>query len=423
MLIDTGSTPSASGTTSTGSHVATISDENCRKELMRRFDINNNKHHKILHSERAHAPGRPFQRTYQQRKVDLSRLCPFANTKKDWDLYPIKNMKMETFVIQADNLRPDMSAFRNLDPNELGKLWPVFTNYHPWFKIPNSIQVGRTVARDETDVVYLDHMYDLVNLAEQNKFGVIAKDLPLFYLRDSLVGRRWNMFSQHVDITKSIDFWNRFRLWIPHDTMELMMSSTVASLGAIHPRIFDTWNVLHFPAGVPAPAPPSIFYFFDRIKAASGQARKFWDFVVEFEYALLFLSCWWHECERGQRGYVLSQSTIDWLSRKIHEDVIIDGETFNSGREGTNVKYITERMTEVRYASLNLRHIVNFPKTSLPPSYFVVVSRQTGHVLTDAPEPLPWVKSYQNGRPSSTTSRICGNTLSQYVLGTYPLSQ
>ena len=206
------------------------------------------------------------------------------------------------------------------------------------------------------------------------------------------------MFSQHADITKAIGFCSSFRLWIPHDCVELSMNNTVATLGESHPDIFEEWNVFRFPAGVPAPAPPSVFDYYNRIKSATGQEKMFWKSVVEFEYALIYMACWWHECERGQKAYILCQNTIDWIAQRLPGEYIVDGESFNSGREGTNVKYIIDRMQEARYASLQLRHIVHFPKTNMPPSYFVVSSRQTGHILYNVPAPLPWVKSYQNGR-------------------------
>ena len=292
MVVDTGNSTLASGTTSTMTNSTTGDDEHCRNELIRRFNIHYKNHHAILHSDRAHTPGRPYQRSFKKREVDSSRLCEYGNTGADWEVNPVDSMKLESFVIRTETIRKDMATFRNLDSNSMGKLWPVFTRYHPWFKIPDSIPVAHSFARDESDVLYLDHMYNLVELAASRKVHLIGKDLPLFYLRDSLLGRRWNMFSQHADITKAIAFWSSFRLWIPHDSVELSMNNTVAILGESHPDIFDDWNVFRFPAGVPAPAPPSVFYFYDRIKSASGQEKTFWKSVVEFEYALIYLACW-----------------------------------------------------------------------------------------------------------------------------------
>ena len=55
-------------------------------------------------------------------------------------------------------------------------------------------------------------------------------------------------------------------------------------------------------------------------------------------------------------------------------------------------------MVDARYTCLELRHTIRYPKTQLPPSYFVISSKQSGHVIYNIPRPLLWVRSYQNGR-------------------------
>ena len=289
-------------------------DEACRQELIRRFNLHVQGSTSARHSDRAHTPGRPFQRNYAKRKVDVSRLCPYGDTKKDWIIYPVGLMKVELHVITSEPLRPDMNRFSYMDQTSLGKLWNIFSKYHPWFKIPDSIPCGRTFARDELDVIYLDHMFNFVNLVENTSVEFVAKDLPIFYLRDSLLGRRWNQFSQHRDITTAMNYWYRFGIWIPHDTLELRMHISAATLRTIHPEIFPEWSALCFPAGALAPAPPALFFFYDRIKNATGQAKVFWKRVLEHEYAHLFLSSWWHECERGQKAFIVPQWTMNWLS-------------------------------------------------------------------------------------------------------------
>ncbi len=146
-----------------------------------------------------------------------------------------------------------MQRFKKLDQIKLERQWIIFSLFHPWFKIPDSIPVGRTFARDELDLIYLDHMFHFVNLVEDQRTPVLQKDLPIYYLRDSLLGRRWNQFSQHRDITQAINFWHKFGLWIPHDSFETRMCTPITSLAKVHPRIFDYWTVLKFPAGVPCP--------------------------------------------------------------------------------------------------------------------------------------------------------------------------
>ncbi len=337
--------------------------------------------------------------------IDLSRLCDFSGSSNTWNPYPVKLMKFDHFVLENPQIRPDMEYIRDADPKIQGRIWPRFSSYHPWFEIPSSIHVARTFARDELDAIYLDHMDNFVNLCEKRNVHLCNKDLPLFYLRDSLVGRRWNMFSQHRDITEAINYWHKFRLWIPHDTFEIQMSLSPQFMQDTHPQIFEYWSVLRFPAGVPAPAPPSLFYFYNRINDHVGQQAKFWEYVTTREYAYMFVSCWWHECERGQRAFIVPQDSIDWLTKCLSPPVLVDGETKNSSatsdsaeKNGTDSRYIIDRMIEARYASLHLRHTVRFPGTNLPPSYFVVCSRQTGHVLYNSPEPLVWVKSKTNSR-------------------------
>lgn len=374
-------------------------DEACRQELIRRFNSHGQGEQRALHSDRAHTPGRPFQRNWAKRKVDTSRLCPYGLTKNDWIVHPVGLMKVELHVITTEPLRPDMYRFSYMDQGSLGKLWNIYSKYHPWFKIPDSIPCGRTFARDELDVIYLDHMFNFVNLVENRDVQFVAKDLPIFYLRDSLLGRRWNQFSQLRDVTTAMNFWHRFGLWIPHDTLELRMHIPLATLQTIHPEIFSDWSILCFPAGVPAPAPPALFYFYDRIKNATGQAELFWKRVLEHEYAYIFVASWWHECERGQKAFIVPQWTITWIRQRISLKSIVDSETYNDDNTaGTTFEYILDQMLLARYASVELRHVVRFPKTQLPPSYFVITSRKTGHILFDAPKPLPWFRCPHIGR-------------------------
>ena len=105
----------------------------------------------------------------------------------------------------------------------------------------------------------IDYMMNFVNLTADRNVHIHINDLPLFYLRDSLVGRRWNRFSQIKDITDAIHYWHQFRTWIPHDSCELSLSQA-ADLIETHPPVLDVWTVLQFPAGVPAPAPPALFF-------------------------------------------------------------------------------------------------------------------------------------------------------------------
>ena len=115
-------------------------------------------------------------------------------------------MKLDHFVLENVSIRPDMQSIRDADPKTQARIWPRFSQYHPWFEIPSSIAVARTFARDELDAIYLDHMYNFMNLCSDRNVHLFNKDLPLFYLRDSLVGRRWNMFSQHKYIVHAIDY-------------------------------------------------------------------------------------------------------------------------------------------------------------------------------------------------------------------------
>ena len=305
---------------------------------------------------------------------------------------------MDAFVLDSVDIREDMRQLRDTTPEVRYKVWQRFSRYHNWYYIPKTISIGRNFARDELDARYLDHMFNFVELTAHRNDKLGLHDLPLLYLRDSLLDRRWNQFSQCRDITDTIAFWVKFRIWISHDTCDLNLIRNSAALRDTHPHIFSEWNILRFPAGVPCPAPPAVYFFYDRIKKATGCEAVFWSQVVQHEYAYLFMSTWWHECERGQRAHILPQVSIDWLAERVGGKTYIDGETSNSNYGLTTSDFVIERMVDARYSSIELRHTIRYPKTNLPPSYFVISSRQTGVVMYNIPRPLLWVRSYQNGR-------------------------
>ena len=136
-------------------------------------------------------------------------------------------------------IRLDMQFIRDAGPDVQARLWPRFTSEHPWFEIPESLKVARTFMRDELDAIYLDHMYNFVNLCESPDVHLFNKELPLFYLRDFLVGRRWNMFSQHKSIFEAINHWHKFRVWVSHDSFDLDLGFQAQYLSDIHPNIFE----------------------------------------------------------------------------------------------------------------------------------------------------------------------------------------
>ena len=329
---------------------------------------------------------------------------------------PCSSMSIDRWVLENENIRPDLARFRGIYGHCATDKWSKFVMMHPWFEIPSNVQVPRTFARDELDVVYVDHMVRFVNLAAGTGVSLHRNDIPLFYLRDSLLGRRWNRFSEAARLLEAISIWHSSGFMVAAEDLLFTYNEN----SGLHCPAWDWWDISYFPAGILTPIPPCVYYFCDRILAATGKAAEFWDYVAQLEYAQLFAACWWHEAERGQRGYMIPEETIVWLEQKLGSDYVVDVEASN-GRDPncTKLSWVLARMQEVREAPRRSWHTVAFPNTQPPPSTFVRVQRGTVHLSDQVDHGLPWTRDLRTGRLQvdlDELRRTCDRRL-QYFTG------
>ena len=269
-----------------------------------------------------------------------------------------------------------MQRLYSIGTQDCMDLWARLVALGAWFEIPEEIQVGRTFCSDEWDVLYLDHMDYLVRLASSADVQLQNEDLPLFYLHISLMGRRWHIWDQSKLIIRAVEVWHTGGIFAPHDALDLEVTMDgIAALRGIYPGIPAWFEVVYFPVGVLYPAPTVLYYYYDRMRVATGPEKRFWDFILRAEFALLFTASWWNQAERGQRGYILPAETIDCLEQYLEMEMPIDGDTSNGEHNSTAVGWVIARMRDVQDPPSHLVHVVRFPGTTLPKSYFVLVHR------------------------------------------------
>ncbi len=348
----------------------------------------------------------PRMRTHE---VPVNRLCTYGAHSVQWIVVPERVLRQEYWLDNNQTRRADMSRIYNMDFQARVRLWARRVAFGIWFQIPQEIPVGRTFCRDEWDVVYLDHMHYLVQLASTVDPRLQNSDLPLFYLRLQLLGRRWNIWDQLPFIIRATEVWHAGGIFAPHDALDLDVSmSQIAMLREIYPEVPTWYDIQYFPAGVLCFAPLVLYYYYDRIRVATGAEKRFWDYILRAEFALIFTASWWNQAERGQKAYIIPSETIDWLEQYLELDMPIDAETANSTGGFTAVGWVLERMRDVQDAPSHLVHVVMFRGTTLPNSYFVLAKRGTCYMDADADDGLPWYCSPADGRMYIDVDRMEG---------------
>lgn len=348
---------------------------------------------------RGHRIGNNAERNGTPRRFDEERMSSNFNRKTNmtWVNAPLSHMPLDYYVTNNVNRRADMERIASVDSHIQSKIWAT-RNQHPWFEIPAGIHVARTFARDESDVIYVDNMWEFLSLVSNTKLQLYSEDLPLFYIREPLLGRRWNMPGRARDILQAMNWWHIHGIMVPYDALDIPLETRfIRQLEEFLPPTFEWWEVQYFPAGVMAPLPPVLYYFYDRLKNGSEWEQELIGFIAEQEYAALFTASWWHQAERANRGFIVPQATIDWLTERLPSEYPIDGDTTNNG-SNTKAEWVLARMEEVRRTHVSYHHEVLFPNTKLPPSYFVDVMRGTCYVDYDVSEGLIWFRDKSDGR-------------------------
>lgn len=73
------------------------------------------------------------------------------------------------------------------------KRWLHISNVHPWFYILDIVSVYMTSAYGDMDVIYFDHMTDLIGLCANTDVQLDCDEITLLYLPDTSMSRRWNI--------------------------------------------------------------------------------------------------------------------------------------------------------------------------------------------------------------------------------------
>lgn len=90
-------------------------------------------------------------------------------------------------------------------------------------------------------------MSELHVLAENRGIGMKREDLLLFYLGDSLIGRRYNIVISGRRILMSL--YIMYNLGIPEDAVEVCLACQI-DFRDVYPDTFPLWNIYRFLAVV-----------------------------------------------------------------------------------------------------------------------------------------------------------------------------
>lgn len=123
-------------------------------------------------------------------------------------------MAAEQWVSENSDIRLDLDLFRSPHGQCVMEMWADNLKLHPWFQIPHVIKILCSFARDNLDALYVDEMERFVELASRTDVRLYRNDVPLCYLPDCLLGRRWNQFSKVTGFVKAINRWRAFRLFV-----------------------------------------------------------------------------------------------------------------------------------------------------------------------------------------------------------------
>lgn len=190
-------------------------------------------------------------------------------------------------------------------------------------------------------------MARFVELAAGSGVRLYMNEIPLYYLGDSLLGPRWNLFAEEPGLLKAIKVWYTTSLLVAG---EYLVSKDHVDDG-FHGLFWDWWKVYYFPAGILTPILPSIYYV-ERIRSDMGTELELWDYVSRAEYTQLFIAVWLQEAERGKGGSITAEGMRSWLEDKPGPDHVVDLETSNGQKvKCKTLSLVLEPMSKARESS------------------------------------------------------------------------
>ena len=152
--------------------------------------------------------------------IDVTRL----DNSHTWNPFQVHEMNFHRFVRDAgDARRPDMqrwlALYEQRGHNATIALWGDFVRRRMFFLIPATITTTtRTFARDPLEALYVDRMARAIESPTPLRD---VRDLPLYQLRDSLLGRWWNAFNVRNHFLIEADVRANDGLMVPYDSLEV----------------------------------------------------------------------------------------------------------------------------------------------------------------------------------------------------------
>jgi len=145
--------------------------------------------------------------------LDLNRL----GDEHAWQTFPIFELNLHRFVVNAENRRPDTAR---------------------WYELYQ--RRGRAFIQ----TLWINSI----------------RDVLLFNLRDGMIGRWWNGFHTRPGFQAEAALRGTHGIFAPRDSIEVGFDN-VERLQELYPSDFYWYEPRFFPSHVPVPTPPSVYYF------------------------------------------------------------------------------------------------------------------------------------------------------------------
>lgn len=107
--------------------------------------------------------------------------------------------------------------------------------------IPGNVSVYKPFTRYEPDVIFLDHMKDSIHLCADMDNEAHYDDMPLFYLRNALLGRRQNMFRGVCHIYNAMNKCHIEPIFVQTDMYELTLQPVLR----LETHLPTSWYWIH----------------------------------------------------------------------------------------------------------------------------------------------------------------------------------
>jgi len=205
----------------------------------------------VRRPQHAYHPSHGPRMFHYERRVDHSRL----SGRWQWATYPVTGPTFSTYVNSGGCPRLDMSRWLQYSMSSVKRAeryWGLFFQSHQYFVIPQDINCGRTFARDELEVLYVDSMSVFVNEHRGHTVEELMSaarnmsvwDIPLFTLGDSLLSRWWNSPRRWRTLVKEMDMMNKANACVSASSYDCLVAGSFEEMQEMFPPLPKFWNVL-----------------------------------------------------------------------------------------------------------------------------------------------------------------------------------